>query len=526
MKSLSRSSLESMTREQLIPIAHSVAQNRLATLDRTEDQIHDWRWRLNNLYWIVDEAGQRVKFEPNAAQVQFLKDMHTFNIILKARQLGFSTLWQILQLDAAVFVPNISCGTIAQTRNDAEDIFEKKTKFPYENLPDQIKAQNPATQDAARHLKFANNSSIRVGTSLRSATMQYLHVSEYGKICAQFPEKAREIRTGALNTVHAGQMICIESTAEGQEGDFFKRCERAKSLAARGVELSPLDFRLHFFPWYENPKYVLDAGRARITAELEDYFEDLETQGISLTEGQKAWYAIKQEDQEEDMYREFPSTADEAFRATVEGAYYGKLIRKAEEDNRIGEVPHDASLAVETWWDLGLGANDAMNIWFVQRKGVEYRVIDHYHNSGEGLGHYAHLLQDKQQERGFTYSRHIWPHDGNTRILDEKGRTREQVMADLGYLVEIVPRGLVATGIQAVRDMLPFCHFDVKHCEHGLKNLRMYRKKWNEDLGTWYKEPLHDDNSHAADAFRTGAMYEPPRVRRKGQRLGPKVAVV
>ena len=28
-------------------------------------------------------------------------------------------------------------------------------------------------------------------------TLQYLHISEYGKICAKFPQKAREVRSGA-----------------------------------------------------------------------------------------------------------------------------------------------------------------------------------------------------------------------------------------------------------------------------------------------------------------------------------------
>jgi hypothetical protein len=51
----------------------------------------------------------------------------------------------------------------------------------------------------------------------------YLHVSEFGNICAQAPEKAREIVTGALNMVEAAQFVVIESTAEGQEGARFTR---------------------------------------------------------------------------------------------------------------------------------------------------------------------------------------------------------------------------------------------------------------------------------------------------------------
>jgi hypothetical protein len=81
-----------------------------------------------------------------------------------------------------------------------------------------LKAARPMSRDSADELVFANNSSIRVSTSMRSGTLQYLHVSEYGQLCSRYPDKAREIRTGALNTVQAGQVVFIESTAEGREG--------------------------------------------------------------------------------------------------------------------------------------------------------------------------------------------------------------------------------------------------------------------------------------------------------------------
>jgi hypothetical protein len=77
---------------------------------------------------------------------------------------------------------------------------------------------------------MSNNSSIRVSTSQRSGTLNYLHISEYGKLCAKYPEKAREVRTGAINTVQAGQVVFVESAAEGQEGHFFQLCDEAQAL--------------------------------------------------------------------------------------------------------------------------------------------------------------------------------------------------------------------------------------------------------------------------------------------------------
>lgn len=489
-------------------IARSVAQSRLDQLDYGDKEIGDWRWRLNNLYWITDKQGRRVKFVCNSSQQRFLEDWHFANIILKCRQRGFSTLIQLICLDQAVFNPNIRCGTIAHTRDDAEAIFRDKAKYPYDNLPEQIKAANPATLDAARHLTFANNSSIRVGTSLRSGTFQYLHVSEYGKLCAKYPEKAKEVKAGALNTVQAGQIIFVESTAEGQDGHFYDLCQEAMARDAKGVEPNPLQFKLHFFPWWEAEDYVLPADSVLVTQEMREYFDKLKAEGIDLTPEQEAWYVAKHAQQDEDMYAEYPSTPEEAFRADVQGSYYGKAIRKLEEQGRIGSVPFDPALPVETWWDLGRA--DLMSIWFLQRRGVEVLFIDFFQDSGEGLGYYARKLQEKQQERGFVYSRHIWPHDGNVHILDEKGRARTEVMNDLGYEVEVVPRGLIETGIEASRNLLPMCRFDEEHCSEGIKALRMYRKEWDDNLGTFKPKPRHDEHSHAADAFRTGAMADEP----------------
>jgi len=198
------------------------------------EQFLDPRWRLENLYWITDKQARKVKFVPNEAQLQFLSETTALNIILKARQLGFSTLCCLIYLDACIFNPNTRAGVIAHRLDDAKVIFRDKIKFPYDNLPDQLKEKITATQDSADTLTFSNNSSIRVSTSMRSGTLQYLHVSEFGKICAQFPDKAHEIVTGALNAVAPGQYVVIESTAEGQEGSFGiqlgDRCEQIHNV--------------------------------------------------------------------------------------------------------------------------------------------------------------------------------------------------------------------------------------------------------------------------------------------------------
>ena len=212
-----------------------------------------------------------------------LAELHYLNVILKARQLGFTTFIQLFMLDACLFNSNIRAGTIAHTLDDAQMIFSDKVKFPYDNLPDELKAARPIVKESADELLFANNSCIRVATSMRSGTLQYLHISEYGKLCAQFPDKAREVRTGALNTVQAGQVVFLESTAEGQEGHFFELCEAARAKQRTGAPLTPLDFSFHFFPWWRAPEYELEEAGVVIDEPHRRYFDKLEAvHGITL----------------------------------------------------------------------------------------------------------------------------------------------------------------------------------------------------------------------------------------------------
>lgn len=479
------------------------------------DSFSDQRWRLNNLYWITDKEGRRVKFELNWAQAELLDQMHFLNLVLKARQLGFTTFIQILMLDVAVFYPDTRAGVIAHTKDDAEAIFRDKIKYPYDNLPEQIKATVPIRRDNTTTLELGNNSIIKVGTSLRSGTLQYLHVSEFGKICAKYPEKAREIITGALNTIQAGQVAFIESTAEGQEGRFYDLCEEAQAKARVGAKLTALDWKFHFFPWWREAAYSIDPTDVPLSPSLERYFAALKTQGIELTAGQKAWYSKKADVQKEDMKREYPSTPKEAFEAAVEGSYYAEQMARAEADGRVGVVPYEPQIKVETWWDLGM--DDCMSIWFVQRHRREIRVIDHYSNSGEGLHHYAKVLSEKP----YVYERHVGPHDLAVRDLSATdGKSRKEVAEGLGLKPFItVARTEIADGIDAVRNILARCWFDAVKCADGIRALKNYRREWNEHLGTWTNHPRHDWASHDADAFRTGAMapepveFEPPMKR-------------
>ena len=473
-------------------------------------QMLDPRWRISNLYTIIDEAGDMVAFRPNDAQLKFMEGLHDCNIILKARQLGFTTLCCLIYLDACIFKPNTNAGVIAHKLDDAKAIFKNKIKYPYDKLDDGIKSVCPATQDSVDTLSFKNNSTIRVATSMRSGTLQYLHVSEFGKICAQYPEKSREIVTGSLNTVHAGQFVVIESTAEGQDGAFYRMCQEAQRMAFAKTPLTALDYKFHFFPWWKEKSYTLEGASVVLTEEDERYFDGLSVNGIVLSDGQKAWWVKKERTNVGDMRREYPSTPEEAFEQALEGAYFSRQLAIATKQGRIGGFPYDPRYRVNTFWDLG--RNDLNVIWIHQYISGYHRFIGYYENSDEHISHYIKWLNDWALERDAVYGTHYLPHDGNRQSLWLEGGT-VGVMDKLKFRPQFVPRSASKMeSIEAARTIFAKCQFDEAGCGVGLKRLRMYRKEWDELRGVWKDLPHHDDASHGADGFQTFACAPIPDV--------------
>jgi len=209
--------------------------------------LRDKLWRLNHIYWITDKSGKPIRFNMTPEQLVYFENMHTRNIILKARQLGFTTEVCIIQLDAALF-ESAKCALIAHTLVDAKRLFREKVKYAYDKLPAEIKAANPASNDSAGELVFKKGGSIYISTSFRGGTLRYLHLSEFGKICAKYPDKAREIVTGAFEAVSSECFTTIESTAEGRAGYFYDYCQSAEKAKIQAKLLSPLDWKFFFFP--------------------------------------------------------------------------------------------------------------------------------------------------------------------------------------------------------------------------------------------------------------------------------------
>ena len=482
------------------------------------NHFNDKMWRLNNLYYIIDKHGKKVKFHCNPLQAKFLSDLWYLNILLKARQFGGTTVTDIYFLDDCLFLNNLEAGIIAHNRDDAQKIFRRKVKFPYDNLPLGLRNARSLVTDSRQELAFNNGSVIYVATSIRSGTVQRLHISEHGKICRKYPDKAEEIKTGSLNAIHPGEIVVIESTAEGRHGDFFDFAQTARKLQQEGRKLTKMDYRFHFFPWFWDTENQLDPTDVVITAEMQEYFVKIEASEkgsdglpVVLSPEQRAWYVKKQAILGEKMLQEYPSTPDEAFAATIVGAYYAVQMTKLRQQKRLAVVPYEPTLPVNTAWDLGV--NDETAIIFHQRHGLENRIIDYYAKNDEALSHYVRIMK----ERSYVYGTHYLPHDVAVKSLST-GKSRLETLHKLmpGEKIQIVEKLGLADGIESCRNFLATCWIDNVKCDKLVDAIDAYQREPDEKRGGFYDRPLHNWASDPADALRYLSIGFDPEIKPPG----------
>lgn len=192
------------------------------------------------------------------------------------------------------------------------------------------------------------------------------------------------------------------------------------------------------------------------------------------------------------------------YQSISEGAIFGAQMKDAKRDGRLTTVPYDPGFPVWTGWDLG--RDDETAIWFAQVKGDVVRIIDYYQSSLETLPHYAGVLKSKP----YSYGGHFLPHDGNNKTILAEHSAKEQLeQLGLGNIT-VIPRAAnmeaVLGDLEKARRMIAMCRFDEKRAAAGVRCLQQYRREYDARLQTFKQRPLHDRNSHGADAFRTLAV--------------------
>lgn len=462
-------------------------------------QLSDPVWRLHNLYRIVDKHGRDIPFKPTPEQAAIIHAVYRLgqkrHVILKARQMGFSTLIELMALDAAYFGENVQAAIIDRTQPDATAKLNGKVKFAYERLG---ALRESPTMDNDSTLSWANGSAITAGKHARGSTLQLLHVSEWGPIAHEDPKRSEEIKTGALPAAENG-VILVETTFKGGKGGhLYDLVKRAQEVTE--AQRTAKDFRFWFFPWYLDPTYTLDGDASSIPPDVTRYLSEKEDElGFHFTPGQRLWYAKTKAEQGIFMFREYPTTPEEAFMAPVEGSIYGDTISSIRAAGQIRDFIWDRAFPVWSVWDIGW--DDSTSIWLFQVVNREvhwlWNTRQRHQTAAQMWARVAKLeipiagtflpwdSRSTDAASGVTYKGEI----------EKAGATNVRVLP---------PTREIWAAINAARDILHRSFIHRTHCSGGIESLEAYHTKDAASNGTVSKEPVHDWSSHDADSFRYG----------------------
>lgn len=463
---------------------------------------------MSHLYQIRDKESRLIKFQRNRAQEHYNSNRHSRNLILKSRQLGFTTDEAIDSLDDVLFTRNTDALLIAHDLDSGKAIFDKKVELAWKALPPQLRELWRVDANRAQALKFefgdGSFSSIVVDTSGRSGTFQRVHITEFAALCKKFPDRAKEIIEGTIPAIPSTGRIDIESTSQGASGEFYEMFMQAYE---RGLPTLPVEYKAHFYNWTWD-----DAELERILAipygsmiegeKFREYAAFHKLSAIQITYYYQKWLSLNRNWNA--LRREYPTTPEEAFDAIAEGTYYGEIIGQGERDGRSTSVPHDPALKVHTVWDLGVGQNLTVGFYQRTRDGITRR-IDSW--QGEGSDGMPEAIAAVLNKRSYVYGKHFAPHDiAATEI--STGKTRLEHARGLGLHFTIVPDIPVDDGINACQIFLSSLWWDNSRNKKWLKAIKNYCREWDEKHGMYKDKPLHNWASHFADETRYAAVVE------------------
>lgn len=321
-------------------------------------------------------------------------------IILKARQLGFSTLTEGLIFHACATRKNVNALIVAHREDATANLF-RMSKLFYDELPAPVKPmlrasnaqelvfENPSKLRSEREARPGLRSRIRCATAGgrgigRSDTLQCVHLSEY----AFWPDGAdgkASTLAGILQAVPSlpGTMVVIESTANGFE-DFKERWDAA--VAGEN------DFEPVFFAWFENPDYSMPVVPG---TEWTPEERDLKA-AYRLTDEQlqwRRWCIANNCGGSLDMFRqEYPASPGEAFLHSGTGVFDNEQIVLRLE--RLTSPAGRGEFTDGEWTERETGA---ITLYELPEEGVPYVLGGD--TAGEGSDYFTAIVIDNVSGR-------------------------------------------------------------------------------------------------------------------------------
>ena len=187
------------------------------------------------------------------------------------------------------------------------------------------------------------------------------------------------------------------------------------------------------------------------------------------------------------------------FSAANVGAILGSRVEAAEREGRVSaEVTWDSDMPVVLSSDIGF--RDAAAFWFWQPRPDGFALIDYREESGLDADDWINLLRDDYE---YDYGAVWLPHDAKAKTFATK-RSPIERFRSAGLNVRLTPFVSISHRINAARMMMPKCRFNAVKCARGLKVLRSWAYKWDDERRVFSSEPLHDEFSNGADAYHTG----------------------
>lgn len=286
---------------------------------------------LKNFIKIVDNSGNLVPFNVNKEQENFIKHMDKYNIILKSRQIGFSTLSLGLMLFYACTMPNTSYLMLSYDGESVQNLFDR-LKAMYESMPDKHKLPQKRMNKMELLLQNGSRISVKVASNKglgRSFTCQIIHLSEFAFWSEEQQEKGLLGLEQALAKNDKSALI-IESTAHGIGNNYYNIFTNAEKGHSK--------YKAFFYNWFQNKTqfaseydladkwYRSEMHGQRLAArDLTPYEKSLYDKGAMLK--QLEWRQWKLQDMTQDEFnQEFPSTPEEAFITTNVGVFDAEII--------------------------------------------------------------------------------------------------------------------------------------------------------------------------------------------------------
>ncbi len=329
---------------------------------------------------IVDKNQKLVPFKFNPQQKYIMKNKDKFNICLKSRQLGITSVALAYSLYLAITKPNTTSLLMSYSGATADGVFEK-LKQMYNDLPACVKLKTLANN--RNELKFANHSRIVVCTcgakdNARGATLSFVHLTEVGLMGKAFNKQLIAIEQALT---HNGCMI-LESTAQGLNhfSELWNKAVSGESPMWKPFFFSWVDDKRMFAEEYKDYKerYKNIYGSYLTENELDDKEIALKDRGASME--QLMWRRLKISDKSEEIFcQEFPSTPIEAFISTGVNIFNSRMIIE-----RFNYLYNTKKLSLPNTVNYILKKHsNNLSIWELPVKGKKYYIgVD----TGEGLG--------------------------------------------------------------------------------------------------------------------------------------------